>query len=97
MQYKKNKKKIKKILTKTSIWTIIIIETTRGDGTMKLTTLKGQPVTERFAARRETYFAGIDDMTDAQIERLSIRWHRLGNRYQRLIARVVTRQQASAN
>lgn len=64
---------------------------------MRLTTLRGQAVGERIMQRRQRYFADIDRLTDAEIERVSERWHTLANRYQKMVARFLTRNWGEVN
>lgn len=64
---------------------------------MRLTTLKGRPQAERIMERRERWFAGIDRLTDAEIEQVGERWHALANRYQKMVARILTRTAEEVN
>jgi hypothetical protein len=59
---------------------------------MKIMTIKNRPMTERILERREQYFSGIEEMTDEQIERVSVKWHAIANRYQKMVATILIRR-----
>lgn len=85
-KHKKNKKKNKKMLTACSMYGILQIDQITEVVEMANATA------EKIMAKREKYFEKIDGMTDDQIEALSIRWHALANRYQRMIAKILVRR-----
>jgi hypothetical protein len=58
----------------------------------KTMTLQGRPMGERFMERREQYFAGIETLTEEQIEQVSNRWHKIANRYQKWVAKITVRR-----
>ena len=47
---------------------------------------------EKILARRESFFSNIDNMTDNEIEMLSIKWHKIANRYQVSVAKILVRR-----
>lgn len=57
---------------------------------MRIMTLKNRPMTERLLERREQFFGDIEKLTDEQIKCASVKWHLIANRYQKMVARIMT-------